>query len=38
MRRNNFLIFKLFNFYILVAAFLLTGYADLMETDSELVE
>lgn len=38
MRRNNFLNFKLFNFYILAAAFLLTGCADLMETDSELVE
>lgn len=38
MKRNNFLILKRFNFYILAAALLLTGCADLMETDSELVE
>ena len=38
MNRNNFLILKLFNFYILAAALLLTSCADLIETDSELVE
>ena len=38
MKRNNFLILKLFNFYILAAVLLLTGCSSLMETDSELVE
>jgi hypothetical protein len=38
MKRNTFLIFKLFNFYILAAAMLLTSCADMLETESELVE
>ena len=37
MKRNSFLILKIFNFYIL-AAVLLTGCSDLLSTDSELVE
>ena len=38
MKRNNSLIFKLFNFYILAAALLSASCSDLMNTDSELVE
>ena len=35
MKRNNFLIFKLFNFYILAAALLLTSCSDMFETESD---
>ncbi|MBR1547197.1 MAG: RagB/SusD family nutrient uptake outer membrane protein [Prevotella sp.] len=38
MKRNNSLIFRLFNFYILAVALLLTSCSDMLETDSELVE
>ena len=38
MKRNSFLIFKLFNFYILAAAMLLTSCAEMLDTDSEFVE
>ena len=38
MKRNIFSIFKLFNFYILAAALLLTSCSDMLETESELVE
>ena len=38
MKRNNFSIFKLFNFYILAAATLLAGCSDMLETSSDLVE
>jgi hypothetical protein len=38
MKRNNSLIFKLFNFYILAAAMLLSGCSNMLDTDSELVE
>ena len=34
MKRNNFLIFKLFNFYILAAAMLMTSCSDMLESDS----
>ena len=37
MKRNSFLIFKLFNFYILAAALLLTSCSDMLEQDSDLV-
>ena len=35
MKRNNFLIFKFFNFYILAAALLLTSCSDMFETESD---
>ena len=38
MKRNSFLIFKLFNFYILAAALLLTSCSDMLEPESDLVE
>lgn len=38
MKRNKFLIFKLFNFYIVVAALLLTSCGNMLETESDLVE
>lgn len=34
MKRNNFFIFKLFNFYILAAVMLLTSCSDMLETES----
>ena len=34
-KRNNFLIFKFFNFYILPAVMLLASCSDMMETDSD---
>ena len=37
MKRNSFLIFKLFNFYILAAALLLTSCSDFFEQESDHV-